>query len=330
MAVTMSMLDERVRDSLVAARRMKRDDDAVFAAGNPARGRAVSEPTQMRQQVEEQLRRIGIDAEALERRRITGRAESRRRLATLKEDAVARSGPRAESLRHLIDDAVAALDGLVATTGDTATQYLTLDSPVQIWATDGIDLESTAIEPYRSQAKLRMEASYYTSFFDAYVAGEEQLVHFQYLWGNPRQDASAVVNVNAVVALNGVCSAHSDGGIAGGGIARLTLEPTLDLIQTWTQPISSAAPQPGQSYRVATVAADSTGLFSDDHDTFAVVFRGTSVGYDQAVVPPGQYLIIDVALRLYSETIDGKVTADFTTGLFNVSSPFVSLAIGFA
>jgi hypothetical protein len=232
-------------------------------------------------------------------------------------------------VRHLLDDVVASFDDLVATTGDAPTQYQTLDSPVQIWATDGIDVESTTIQPYNSQAKVRMEASYYTSFFDAYLAGEEQLLHFQYLWGNPRQDASAVLNVNAIVALNGFCSAHSDGGITGGGTARLDLEPTLDLIQTWTQPISSVPPQPGQSYRVATISADSSGFFSDDQDTPAVIFRGTSVGYEQAVVPRGQYLIIDVALRLYSETIDGKVDADFATGLFNVISPFVSLAISF-
>lgn len=60
-----------------------------------------------------------------------------------------------------------------------------------------------------------------------------------------------------------------------------------------------------------------------------MIFRGTSVGYDQAIVPAGQYLIIDVALRLYSETIDGKVDADFATGLFYVQSPFVQLTISF-
>jgi hypothetical protein len=330
MAVNMSAQGDRVRELLVAAQHLKRDDDTALGATNPARNRRLLQSKRVKEKVEEQLRRAGIDTESLERELATGRAESERRLTELKEDAVSQSGSRAESLRHLLDDAAAAFDGLFATSGDSPTQYQTLDSPVQIWATDGIDVVSTSIEPYKSQAKVRMEASYYTSFFGAYLAGEEQLLHFQYLWGNPRQDASAVVNVNAIVALNGFCSAHSDGGITGGGTARLDLEPTVDLIQTWTQPISSAPPQPGESYRVASISADSSGLFSGDHDTSAVVFRGTSVGYQQAIVPAGQYLIIDVALRFYSETIDGKVTADFTTGLFNVQSPFVSLAIAFA
>ncbi|RDH77767.1 hypothetical protein DVS77_15520 [Mycolicibacterium moriokaense] len=325
----MSTRDDRVQKSLVAAQHLKRDDDTAFGAANPARGRRVLPGKRVKEQVEEQLRCAGIATEALERELAAERAESERRLAELREEAVSQSGSRAESLRHLLDGAIAAVDGLVATTGDSATQYQTLDSPVQIWATDGIDVVSTSIEPYKSQAKVRMEASYYTSFFGAYLAGEEQLLHFQYLWGNPRQDASAVVDVNAIVALNGFCSAHSDGGITGGGTARLDLEPTVDLIQTWTQPLSSAPPQPGQSYRVASISADSSGLFSSDHDTSAVVFRGTAVGYQQEIVPAGAYLIIDVALRFYSETIDGKVTADFTTGLFNVQSPFVSLAIAF-
>jgi hypothetical protein len=330
MAGTVSTPNGRVREALSAAQHMTRDDDSAFVAGSPAGvRRLLPEGRRMRQQVAEQLRSMGMDTDALERELGAARARGKDRLTKDKQAAVSQSGARAESLRHLLDGTVAAFDGLVATTGDTPTQYKTLDSPVQIWATDGINVESTTIQPYNSQAKVRMEASYYTSFFDAYLAGDEQLLHFQYLWGNPRQDASAVVNVSAIVALNGFCSAHSDGGIAGGGVARLDLEPTLDLIQTWTQPISSVPPQPGQSYRVARVSADSSGLFSDDEDTSAVVFRGTSVGYDQAIVPPGQYLIIDVALRLYSETVDGKVDADFATGLFNVLSPFVQLAIAF-
>lgn len=328
MTGTVSTLDRRVREALSAAQHLKRDDDSAFVAGSRTDSR-LPRGRRMRQQVADQLRSLGVDTDALERDRDAARTRGRRRLVKAKEDAVAQAGARSESLRHLLDDVVASLDGLVATTGDAPTQYQTLDSPVQIWATDGIDVESTTIQPYKSQAKIRMQASYYTSFFDAYLAGEEQFLHFQYLWGNPRQDASAVVNVNAIVALNGFCSAHSDGGITGGGTARLDLEPTLDLIQTWTQPISSAPPQPGQSYRVATISADSSGLFSDDEYTSAVIFRGTSVGYDQQVVPAGQYLIIDVALRLYSETIDGRVDADFATGLFYVMSPFVSLAVAF-
>lgn len=226
MAGTVSALDRRVREALSAAQHLKRDDDTAFVAGSRAAAPRVPEGRRMRQQVVEQLRGMGVDTDRLEREMGAARTRGQHRLAKDKEAAVSQAGPRAESLRHLLDGVVAGFDGLVATTGDGTTQYQTLDSPLQIWATDGINVESTTIQPYHSQAKLRMEASYYTSWSGAHLAGEEQFLHFQYLWGNPRQDASAVVNVNAIVALNGFCSAHSDGGIAGGGTARLDLEPT--------------------------------------------------------------------------------------------------------
>lgn len=328
MAAEMDKLDRRVREALSATKQRKRDEEP-FVAGSPAKVWRSPPSAGVSKLLAEQLGRIGIDAEALKRERAAGRAESERQLTTLKEDAVANSGGRAESVGHVLDDFAVSFDDLVVSPGEATTQYQTLDSPLQIWADDGIDLESSSIQPYHSQAKVRMEASYYTSFFGAYLAGEERLLHFQYLWGNPRQDASAVLSVNAVLALNGFCWAQSEGGITGGGSALLDLEPTVDLVQTWTQPISSVPPQPAQSYRVARIDADSSGLFSDDQTTYAVVYRGVAVGCEQVIVPPGQYLIIDVALRFYSSTIDGKVNADFATGLFSVLSPYVALVIVF-
>ena len=328
MAANMNKLDLRVRDALSAAEQRKRDDEA-FVAGGDAKVWRSAPSAGVSKLVAEQLSHIGIDADALKRERAAARADSERRLTTQREDAVANSGGRAESVERILDDFRASFDDLVVSPGEATTHYQTLDSPLQIWADDGIDLESSSIQPYRSQAKVRMEASYYTSFFDAYLAGEERLLHFQYLWGNPRQDAPAVLSVNAVVALNGFCYAQSEGGVTGGGSALLDLEPTVDLIQAWTQPISSVPPQPAQSYRVARVEADSSGFFSDDQTTYAVVYRGVAVGCEQVFVPPGQYLIIDVALRFYSATIDGKVNADFATGLFSVQSPFVQLVVVF-
>jgi hypothetical protein len=66
---------------------------------------------------------------------------------------------------------------------------------------------------------------------------------------------------------------------------------------------------------------------TDDQTTYDVVFRGFLLGYQQEIVPPGQYLIIDVALRLGSYVENGEVSADFATGEFYVMSPFVQLVI---
>ena len=51
------------------------------------------------------------------------------------------------------------------------------------------------------------------------------------------------------------------------------------------------------------------------------------MGYQQEIVPPGQNLIIDVALRLGSFVDNAEVSADFATGEFYVMSPLVSLTI---
>jgi hypothetical protein len=314
----------QIRQALTAARDLSRTADV---RGGFSTGRRLPQSTKARAVAAEQLARMGFDAAAVEREVRAERAQSRRRLEQLKADAVAESGVRAESLSRMVDAQRAALGGVVAI-GPATTQYLALDSPVEIWATDGVTLESTTIEPYKSRAQLRLDASLYEGLTGAYlIEWNYQLLHFYYLWGNTGQNASAVVTVNGVLSLNGFGSAHSQGGWFLGGKAELTLDPTLDLIQTWTQPISSAPPQSGESEKGPDLLADSTGFHTDDQTTYDVVYRGFVVGYQQEIVPPGQYLIIDVALRLGSWVEIGEVSADFATGEFYVMSPLVQLTI---
>ncbi len=317
----------RIRQALTAARDLSRIADARGGAGSFSTGRRLRQSTGARSLAAEQLIRMGFDAAEVEREVGAERARSRRRLEQLKADAVAQSGVRADSLRRTVDAQRAALGGVVAI-GPATTQYLALDSPVEIWATDGVNLESTAIEPYESRAQLRLDASLYEGLTGAYLfEWDYQLLHFYYLWANTKEDASAVVTVNGFLSLNGFCSAHSRGGWFFGGKAELTLDPTLDLIQTWTLPISSAPQQSGESQKALDLLADSTGFHTDDQTTYDVVFRGFLLGYQQEIVPPGQYLIIDVGLRLGSYVENGEVSADFATGEFYVMSPLVQLAI---
>jgi hypothetical protein len=316
----------RVRKALLAARDLGRAADAPQSAGDSTRGRQFPQSTRVRALATEKLAQLGFDNATLERALAAERAESQRNLEKLKAGAVAQSPARAHSLQRLVDARRAALEGVLGI-GPPTTQYLAIDSPVEIWATDGVNLESTTIEPYKSRAQIRFDASLYEHIPGAYLFDwQYEFVHFYFLWQN-EQSVSAVVSVNAFLTLNGFCSAHSQGGWFFGGKGELTLDPTLDLVQTWTQPISSAAPQSGETWNAVDLTADSTGFHTDDQTAYDVVYRGILLSYQQEIVPPGDYLIIDAALRLGAWVDNAEVSADFATGEFYVMSPLVDLVV---
>ena len=211
--------------------------------------------------------------------------------------------------------------------GDTTTHNFGLDSPVQIYGSDGIDVESTTIEPHRSRAKIRRDHSYYPGS-TAISDYNSESITFQYLWQNP-QPVYAVASVSAIVAVNGFCTVHAPGGVFTSGMANLSLKPTLNLVQPWTQPISVAAPQIGQSQSVLDMHADTHDFLEGDETLFQLVYRGVVVDYQHEVVPAGQYLIIEVALTIEDSSLYGEVSADFASGEFYVMSPFVQLAVVF-
>ena len=113
------------------------------------------------------------------------------------------------------------------------------------------------------------------------------------------------------------------------GWANPSLKPTLSLVQPWTQPVSVAAPQSGQSQTALDMHADTHDFLEGDETLFELVYRGLIVDYQQELVPPGQYLIIDVALTIEDASLYGEVSADFASGEFYVMSPFVQLAFVF-
>jgi hypothetical protein len=314
---------ERIRDALIAARDLTNLGATRRHTAGTSSGHVLRQSTRVRALLAEHLDRSGPDAAAVERELAAGRAESVRRLAQHKVDAVRQSTSRAGALRSLVEAHKAALQSVAAS--GPAIEYHAIDSPVEIWATDSVDLESSTIQPWNSRAKVRLDLELYHGWQSAILQGPPEFLHFYYLWHNQR-DTYTVVTVNGWMALNGFCSAHSRGGAFLGGYSRLRLDPSLDLVETWTQPISSAPAQAGQSQHALDISADSRGLFTDDQTTYVVEFRGFLLSYEQAIVPPDQYLIIDVALSFTAEVDNGKISADFATGEFDVLCPLVEVA----
>jgi hypothetical protein len=313
---------DRIREALIAARELASVGAARQAAAGTASGRVLPQGLRVRALLAEHLARIGPDAAAVERELAAGRAEVARRLEDRKTEAVRQSASRADALRGIV---AAQRDALEAVAASGPVEYHAIDSPVEIWATDGVDLASATVEPFNSRAKVRLDVQLYHGWHYAVLQGPPEFLHFSFLWHNPR-DTYSVVNVSGWMALNGFCSAHSRGGTVLGGYSRLRLDPALDLVQTWTQPISSAPAHAGQTQHALDLSADSRGVFTDDQTTFAVEFRGYLLDYQQAIVPPGQYLIIDVALTFTPEADNGEVHADFATGEFDILCPLVEVA----
>jgi hypothetical protein len=282
--------------------------------------------------VAEQLARIGFDVAAVEEALAADRAENNRRLEELKAVAVEQSAARAAELRVLVDrwKPLPIPPGEVGIWWPQASTVY-LDSPVEIWAT--YSLESSTIEPYNSRVQAQWEL---VDEFDSWPSGllgtgGEQSIHFYYLWANPRSDVYASVTINAPLMLNGSCEVHSRGGFFGnGGTASLGLEPELNLVQCWTQPVSNPPPQANQSWPVPELTVTSSGDFHSDDKTKIAAETGVyPLSYNQEPVPPGATLIIDVALSLTANLFNGTINADFASGDFEVLSPYVQLAILF-
>jgi hypothetical protein len=241
---------------------------------------------------------------------------------------MSQSAARADRLNAVVRDRQAALQALAVPGPPTAIQYTALDSPVEIWTTDQLQLASSSIIPWNSRAKVSYDGQLYGNGWHYAIleaAGTEQL-HFYFLWQNAGT-RSAIVTVDAFLVLNGYCTVHSRGGVSDGGEAQLSVDAAVDLLQTWTVPISSPVSQLGQTQRALDLAVDSHGWFSDDHTKTAFVYRGFDLRYDQAIVPPGQYLIIDASVAFTYAFLNGEVDADFASAAFDISAPFVQVAV---
>ena len=255
------------------------------------------------------------------------RKENSRLLAKVKAEAAEHSAAHAKRLAAVVAERRAALEALVAAAPPSGIQYVALDSPVEIWTTDALELTSSGIQPWNSWARVDYQGQLYGGFPSALLeANGTETLHFYFLWQNPRA-GYAVVTVDAFLVLNGYCSVHSRGGVIDGGEARLILDAQADLLQTWTSPISSPVAQSGQTQRALDLAADSTGWLTDDQTKTAIVYRGYDLRYEQAIVPPGQYLIIDAAVAVSYGYLNGEVDADFSSAAFQISSPFVQVAV---
>jgi hypothetical protein len=137
-----------------------------------------------------------------------------------------------------------------------------------------------------------------------------------------------VVTINGFLILNGFCTAFSPGGYMDGTrSATVQLDANLEIFEWWKQPATTPLTQEAQTRTMLRLEVDSSGWFDDDQSEYALIYRGTGLGYDQLTVPPRSVLAIKVALSVFYHLGEGKVAVDFASGEFDVGCPFVQLAV---
>jgi hypothetical protein len=318
-----------IREAVIAARDITAARDARLAYARPAAQlRAPADHRLLAGALAVALTKAGVEVGQWEEELAKTRTGSGHRLEVLKADAVGQAGARAKELRSGVDGRRKTLD-LLDAGQPAAAQHVVLDSPFLIWTKPLVAVEDSTIEPWNSRAKIHFMRSNYSGGWGTGLLedrGTEEL-SFYFLWDNPGE-GWALVTIDGFLVLNGFCTANSHGGFWGGGSAGLGLDASLNILEWGNQPQPiTPLPQEGQSASALKLEADSSGLFADDDTKYALVFRGFDLGYELLAVPPGDALVIDVALSISYDLMDGSVEADFATGDFDVMCPFVSIQV---
>ncbi len=326
---------DHIREAVIAARDIAAATETRRAVARPAaRLRTPTDHRVLDGAVAAGLAKAGVDVRAWEEELAKTRIGGRERLEGLKADAVSQSGPHASQLRVGIDGRRKTLE-LLAGAGQPAAgqpaagEYVVLESPFLIWTKPLVAVDDSTIEPGNSRAKVLFTRSNYSGGWGTALLedrGTEEL-SFYFLWDNPG-DGWALVTIDGFLVLNGFCTVNSHGGLRGDGSATLGLDASLNILEWGNQPPpTTPLPQDGQSSSALKLTADSSGWFADDDTEYALVFRGFDLRYELLAVPPGDALVIDVALSISYDLMDGSAEADFTTGDFDVVCPFVNIHV---
>lgn len=319
-----------IREAVIAARDITAARDTRHAYARPAAQlRAPTDHRLLDGALAAGLAKAGVDVGQWEEELARTRSGGRDRLEVLKADAVRQSSTHAKELRSGVEGRRRTLELLADAGQSAAAEHVVLDSPFLIWTKPLVAVDDSTIEPWNSRAKIRFTRSNYSGGWGTALLedrGTEEL-SFYFLWDNPG-DGWALVTIDGFLVLNGFCTANSHGGFRGEGSAALGLDVSLNILQWGNQPQpTTPLPQEGQSASALKLEADSSGWFADDDTKYALVYRGFDLRYELLAVPPGDALIIDVALSISYDLMDASVEADFATGEFDVMCPFVSIQV---
>jgi hypothetical protein len=78
---------------------------------------------------------------------------------------------------------------------------------------------------------------------------------------------------------------------------------------------------------VVNLSTDTGSLFNPGAIEFQKVSDGYFLQLSEAIIPPGEMVLIEFALAMNYFSSDGNVEIDFSSGDFNILSPFAAVTI---
>ena len=256
----------------------------------------------------------GLDLDRFEQINATNQADLRRAVDAKKAAAVKQSPATMQALHQQVAGRRKALEYLAnQAAAPPATTNVVLESPILIWPTAGLVVDSSSIEPWNSTAKFRVQSS------NSYGS---PALSFWYIWVN-RDEKFALINVAGMLAVNGFCLAASDGGVLPGfRVSAVEIDANLALLDG-----ASNVPQTSPIQNVVFVSTHTGGLFASNAIDWQTVFDGYILQFSELIVPPGELVLIEVVLTVNYISDDGNVDVDFSSGDFNVMSPFAAVTV---
>jgi len=256
------------------------------------------------------------EIEALQATRAAKTLAAEKKRAAL---AVKLGRTRKPVLANMISQRVKAFETMVdAVTVPSAQRYL-VNTPLDTYGY-ALNFDSFAVVPSRSWVKFRMERRKKPGFNNAVVI-------FNFVWQNP-EDKYVVINANGYLLLHGHCYVRSDGGIfAGARAAGLEIRPHLQLVDWTNEPYMILGDQGAPP--AINLHTSTEGMFDDDEEAMADVFRGYDLDISLILVPPRAVigLVVSAAIAYYADKDSGIVQANFSDGAYMVSSPGVLVTV---
>ncbi len=265
------------------------------------------------------LVKAGFELKAFERARIERAALTERAVDEQHADAVAQSVEEYRRLRSALAMRREIIESVFVVDPGTVANppRILLNVPFMIAGTSGVTDQSSQIVPSNSSAKFRFQSSQ--------AQGLAQM-NFFYSWINPKQKF-AVINANAYLVFSGHCTVHSEGGFfAGNRFSSLKIQGTVHPLlsgQDALVPMGISSP----TQVVLTLSTTSGAMFDDDSNKSASVFRGVDLQEALLLVPPLGEVVFQVSAEVSFSNGEGRITADFASGDFQVISPAVLVTI---